>query len=786
MSRLFLFTLLLLLLAVPMLPVNASVWYTEVKTGQRTEVKPDAEKIYSGSVILPESVLFYHEPDRNTCKPAEKDIFTRYLSLDICLETADNSTAELPVKLFVKDKDGIFFQSVETFSILPGKWQTLTVDLTAQARALEGVGHEWEWCDLAASRIFNVGFKIFSDDAFKGAVRWKNLRFHTPRPETELQVLDWNMPSEVLQNKQLTGTFRLSREYFNNFDPEEIAVDFEVKEAQSQADGKIFPAFYNLQYRRHMTYTREKFLPYGKTFWEFRYLPRKPGKYSLRLRVKDRKNSIVTRWRDFTVLPSDLPGTVGISSLNPRYLGFADGRQFWPIGLNIHTNIDLRCEQVFNLGHRPDRGLADYEDYFHAAAAHSINSIEIWMANWSFAIEGDVQLNGMHGMGSYNLAQAAKLDLLLDLARKNNIYIHLALDNHGKVSSRVDPEWHVNPMNSKIPTAKANGAFLESAGLFWTDATARRFYDRRNRYLAARYGADPAIWGVELWSEGDLTDDFGARYKDKKVLQWYDESARKWQTMSSAGHLVSTHLCGDFGNVRNHIEIYKLPPINYIVGDAYRNTKTRLDNLLIKGDAEIQKTGVAKPYIITEFGGSSGGGPPQNMLADIHCGLWIAFFTGYAGSPLLWWHDFVHINNYYVHYLGLAKFIKDIRRDDPKLKMHPALTVEPKNVRTMVLVGPREIYAWIYDEQAMFCYPLESAQSAWKKGQIKVQLKDLKDLEKGVYNVSYYNTITNEQIAAQQVEYAGGDLALDIPDFVIDTAMKMRYAGPLPEKGKNK
>ena len=86
----------------------------------------------------------------------------------------------------------------------------------------------------------------------------------------------------------------------------------------------------------------------------------------------------------------------------------------------------------------------------------------------------------------------------------------------------------------------------------------------------------------------------------------------------------------------------------------------------------------------------------------------------------------------------------------------------------------------------MFCYPLESAQPAWKKGQIKVQLKDLKDLEKGVYNVSYYNTITNEQIAAQQVEYAGGDLALDIPDFVIDTAMKMRYAGPLPEKGKNK
>ena len=144
MLRLFLSILLLLLLTIPVLPVNASVWYAEVKTGQRAEVKPDAEKVYSGSVVLPESVLFYHEPDRNSYRPAEKDIFTRYLSLDICLETADNSTAELPVKLFVKDKDGTFFQSVETFSLLPGKWQTLTVDLTASARALEGVGHECE------------------------------------------------------------------------------------------------------------------------------------------------------------------------------------------------------------------------------------------------------------------------------------------------------------------------------------------------------------------------------------------------------------------------------------------------------------------------------------------------------------------------------------------------------------------------------------------------------------------------------------------------------------------
>ena len=106
-------------------------------------------------------------------------------------------------------------------------------------------------------------------------------------------------------------------------------------------------------------------------------------------------------------------------------------------------------------------------------------------------------------------------------------------------------------------------------------------------------------------------------------------------------------------------------------------------------------------------------------------------------------------------------------------------------MRAAVLAGPQELYGWIYDQNAMHCYPLDPAESAWKKGQVKVQVKNLKDLQKGLYNVFYYNTVTNEVIAAQQVEYAGGNLVLNLPDFFIDTAMKMRYAGPLPEKGKN-
>ena len=60
----------------------------------------------------------------------------------------------------------------------------------------------------------------------------------------------------------------------------------------------------------------------------------------------------------------------------------------------------------------------------------------------------------------------------------------------------------------------------------------------------------------------------------------------------------------------------------------------------------------------------------------------------------------------------------------------------------------------------------------------------MKVLEKGIYKAVYYNTVTNEEIAVQQVEYNGGDLILNMPEFVVDCALKMRYLQAIPEKGQ--
>lgn len=763
-----LFLCLLLLLPV----ARAEQWFVEAKTGSRQAVAADGEGIFAVEVELPESLLVYSEPDRRSFRPQES-AFRRYYAVE--LQYASVEKQPLAVKLFFKTKEGYFFQSAAEFQLTPNVWQALRIDLTAPARTLEPVGHGWQWCDLTAATVFNAGVKCYSDTPRRGRLLWKAPRFEGERPETTLTVEQWTLPSKIEKNRRFDSRFRLSREYFNAFDPEEIQVDFEVRRSFEET-GRRFPAFYTLDYRNELSFTRETWYPTGAPYWSLRYLPQTTGAHFIRLHVRDRKSSITTPWRNFTVMDSKLPGPVGIHPENPRYLRFADGTPFWPIGINMHTNIDLRSEQTFQFGHRPDRGIADYQDYFEAAGSNGVNSVEIWLASWSLAIEWNMLNFGMYGVGRYNLVNAAKLDLLLELARKNGIYVHLTLDNHGKISSRTDPEWALNPMNLKSDYVAANGGFLEHATQFYSNEEAWKCYSRRNRYLAARYGADPTIWGVELWSEVDLTDDFRAHYNDKSALRWHERAAREWKSLASARHLMTTHVCGTYHRNIHYQELWKLPELDYVVGDGYRDAKHQIVDFLQGGSQAIKKTFPGKPYIVTEYGGTPGAGAFGNIRADIHGGIWSAFFLEYAGTPLLWWHDFIHVHQLYGHYRGLAEFIRDIDRADPALNPVP-VTVSAKEAQALALAAPEQFYAWIVECGAMRNYPDKPDQAAKRSG-LRLAAPDLKVLKAGRYRVDFYNTVTGESMGSAEIDYAGGALELDLPEMQIDMALKMRPAAP--------
>jgi len=77
---------------------------------------------------------------------------------------------------------------------------------------------------------------------------------------------------------------------------------------------------------------------------------------------------------------------------------------------------------------------------------------------------------------------------VFNMARQDDIYIELVLLNHGAFSATVDPEWDANPYNS------ANGGPCDTPQCFATDPQAKQYFQRRLRYIAARWDIQPIYW----------------------------------------------------------------------------------------------------------------------------------------------------------------------------------------------------------------------------------------------------------------------------------------------------
>jgi len=194
----------------------------------------------------------------------------------------------------------------------------------------------------------------------------------------------------------------------------------------------------------------------------------------------------------------------------------------------------------------------------------------------------------------------------------------------------------------------------------------------------------------------------------------------------------------------------------------------------------------------TSTGGASGGGGGPCVVADIHAGQWSAFFMKQAGTPFLWWHDFIHVNNYYPHYQGVARFMSDI---DPRGKgfvdrdiIADPLQLLPFTAPGFPLVAPnrssiveglstgnsRELYGWIYVRFKVHAYP-EANPYNEKVAGLKLQF-DNRRMAPGVYRLEFFDTMTGKILQAQTVAVdANGRLPeIIIPAFSVDIAFKLR------------
>ncbi|MDD3118404.1 MAG: DUF5060 domain-containing protein [Victivallales bacterium] len=787
---------------------QASSWYAETP-GQVRQLTPNASGEVVATMSLPGNILIYRQRDRYTMRPQPADWQKTALQLEIMVE------GETPVRgsIFFKDKDGLWFQSSDR-AFSPGSWQRCRVDLTRDGGELYGVGHHAVWNSSYALNALQFGLSLYSGASGPpGAcrVRCRNWQFVGQRRLPALRVVDWRMPASGGVYRRTESTFELSREYFNPFDPDEIAVDVEAVAPSGQSI--VFPAFYTRNFLRRRHFTREILLPDGRAHWAFRFTPREAGTYRFRLKLTDHSagnaESLTTPWQSMTVTPSAARGFIRISPTDHRYYEFTTGEFFFPIGLNVHTNIDRRSEKAFSFGYLPDRGSYDYEEYLDAIAAAGINTVEIWMASWTNALEWNSSRLYYHGLGRYNLAHAWRLDHILDYARDRRVYVHLVLDNHGKMSAHSDQEWEDSPFNRNNAFAVANGGFLNEPKEFFTDPEAIRLNRQRNRYIAARWGAQTNIFAIELWSEIDLVTGHQELYDSGRIIDWNVNTARELKQLDQGRHIISTHVCGDYQHNLNFRRYYDgHPEMEHIIGDAYRKPEIHfVDQLQRQVDhlAEFNR-----PLLITEYGGTSSGSEAEYVIGDIHTGQWAAFFLGQAGTPFLWWHDFVHRNRLYPHYYGVSRYLADIDPRGKNLLRRPvhfppfplgipryfhAVVAEElqlpgyfppllapagdfSELRGLTVGNRNEVYGWIFFYHRVWHYP-SAPDSLTPTGRLPLRLPW--ELQPGHYAMEFFDTMTGK--CRQRTEFTVRDGKLPVftmPPFTIDIAFKLRRQGPVP------
>ena len=435
---------------------------------------------------------------------------------------------------------------------------------------------------------------------------------------------------ETFSTVELTAD--IAATYDNPFDPDQIAVDAEV----TTPDGRTLnvPGFHEVPMRLETRRGSERLVPSGQPGFRVRYTPTSEGTHRLVLKAVDRTGAVRSSPLVLTVKAGRSPGFVRVAKPSPHYFAYDSGRPFVAIGENI----------CWSSGRTP---MADYTAWLKGLGAAGGNWARLWLAynekglEWMPAPTPKPGTGAYLGLGRYSPGNAWRLDEVMRLARENGVYLMFCLGTYGEFTEGGyfnEGCWVSNPYNSR------NGGPCAHPADFWTNGDARKLYQRRLRYLIARWGSYPNLFAWEFWNEVPATRPGNA---------WLAEMSAYLKRHDPNRHLVST----TYGDATT----WKIRDIDFTMTHMYGQAGNTADfTQQIKRET---RAGLAfnKPYLLAEFGidwqtGDERWDRPRSGL-NMHNGAWAALMSGAAGTAMLWyWDGYVHPSNCYHILTPVRKF----------------------------------------------------------------------------------------------------------------------------------
>ncbi len=340
--------------------------------------------------------------------------------------------------------------------------------------------------------------------------------------KAQIPVFNSVTPNSVSISKmdKFELTIDLTAGYINPYDYNDIAVQCLFTTPSGKKD--TVDGFYMEDYI--LDINTGNISSTGASHFTVRYTPTEAGTYNYAVWCTNQSGTTTQPAQTFTTTATAAKGFIHTN--NSNYLGFDDGTQYIPVG----ENMSWQTSNVYN----------NYTTWMPKLVNNGGNFVRIWMSSWAFAYEWkDTYNQGLYnGLEKYNQYNAFNLDWLLDYCSKQNVYMMLCMNNHGQVSTTVNPEWNSNPYNA------ANGGPCANTWDFFTNTTAKNYYKNRMRYLVARCGYSKNIMSWELFNEVTFTDDYAQHATE--VDNWHGEMSSYIKSKDVNKHLITSSF-GDAG-----------------------------------------------------------------------------------------------------------------------------------------------------------------------------------------------------------------------------------------------
>jgi len=687
-----------------------------------------------------------------------------------------NAPADAQTMLFLIDRDGRWYQSLQDRPLVPGITNAMEVSLASGTPSWQPVDHAAAWHHRVKLNPKAVGLRIFGKAPFTGSCVLLSAALvpeDPPSPPAFARVRP--SAAEVPCFGLFEAAFDLPDRYDNPFDPAQVDVSaiFTTPEGHPvPVNGFYYQGFYRL--RDEMQTAPQ---PQGRPEWRVRFCPRTPGAYRYTLRVRDPHGQ--AEWKDgaFTATPADGPRFVRVSPVDRRYFDFDNGDCFYPIGHNVRSAYDSRMDDKFPWKFRHPESPLAYERFFREMEAAQENLVEIWSCAWSLGLEWSDAVPGYHGSGDYHLANAWELDRVLELARQHRLRVNLVLNNHGRVSSWVDAEWEDNPYNA------ARDGWLRQAIDFFDDKHAIEMQRQLYRYYIARWGWDSSIFAWELFSEVNLTGHESTQRTDfdPRVVEWHRMIGSYFHAEDPNRHLVMTHISTDY--TFENPELCKIPELDACAVDAYHNAQPSQIVSLLQATARFNNA-FDKPILVTEFGGSPMAAGAEHLKRELHAALWSSTAIPLGGTPLFWWWQVIEEHNLYGEYNAIARFWHGMDPRNPEMKpANPALHLDgaadgvaASRLQVIGMSSGTHAVGWIYVPAAFSQrVPLENEDDGSNRTINRLQAV-IGNFQDGTYRVDFVDTTTGQISKRADVRASDGQLLLAVPAFARDIAYRVTPA----------